>query len=152
MNGAGYVPQDTKRAFKLWQRGAELGSVDCLASIATAYTPGLGVTVDGVEEDTERANHYWERAAIAGHVMARTNLASFEMQAKRYRRAMQHSLIAAECGYEPALNAVKEGYKIGDVTKEEFANTLRAFKDSCDELKSEQRDLYVSRGKEVLFT
>ena len=48
-------------------------------------------------------------------------------------------MIAANSGCHKSLKSVGEGYKEGLVTKDEYAKTLRACKDSIDEMKSEQR-------------
>ena len=52
---------------------------------------------------------------------------------------MKHFMIAARAGFDDSLKAVGLGYKRGDVSKDEYAQTLRAYKDSQDEMKSEQR-------------
>ena len=48
-------------------------------------------------------------------------------------------MIAARAGYDDPLKWVGDGYKWGIVTKDEYESTLRAHKDSQDEMKSEQR-------------
>ena len=53
---------------------------------------------------------------------------------------MKHFMIAAKTGYDDSLKEVQEGYSSGHVTKDEFENTFRAYKDSVDEVKSDQRD------------
>ena len=52
---------------------------------------------------------------------------------------MKHFMIAAKAGFDLSLKEVGEGYKRGHVTKDEYAQTLRAYKASQDEMKSEQR-------------
>lgn len=54
-------------------------------------------------------------------------------------RAMKHFMIAARSGMDVSLKEVGEGYKAGHVTKDEYASTLRVYKDAVDEMKSEQR-------------
>ena len=58
---------------------------------------------------------------------------------RQYKQAMKHFMIAANAGYEDSLKFVSEGYKTGWVTKDEYESTLRAHKDSLDEMKSGQR-------------
>ena len=53
---------------------------------------------------------------------------------------MKHFQIAARAGYQPSLDLVKEGYMRGHITKEEYANTLREYQTSQDEMKSKARD------------
>ena len=42
--------------------------------------------------------------------------------------------------YLLSLDTVKEGYMTGHVTKEEYANTLREYQQSNEEMKSKARD------------
>ena len=43
---------------------------------------------------------------------------------------MKHFMIAAKAGFDLSLKEVGEGYKRGHVTKDEYAQTLRAYKAS----------------------
>ena len=52
---------------------------------------------------------------------------------------MKHFIIAACTGLDESLKGVGEGYKAGYVTKAEYTRILRAYRDSRDEIKSEQR-------------
>ena len=49
-------------------------------------------------------------------------------------------MIAAKFGHDDALKMVKDGFREGDVTKEDFKKTLREHKASQDETKIDQRD------------
>ena len=53
---------------------------------------------------------------------------------------MKHYILAARAGDKPSLDKVKEGFMDGIVTKEDYANILRAFLSRHDEMKSDQRD------------
>ena len=92
------------------------------------------------EIDKQKARHYWELAAMNGSVHARHSLGSIEMQDDNQRRAMKHFILAARAGHDKALGMVKLGFMHGIATKEEYANTLRAYQKSVDEMKSEARD------------
>ena len=103
----------------------------------------MGVRYDagrGVEIDKKKANHYYEIAAMNGSVFARHNLGANEYNAGNHKRAMKHLIIAASAGYKRSLDEVKEGYVEGFVTKDEYAQTLRAYQKSQDESKSKARD------------
>ena len=52
----------------------------------------------------------------------------------------KHFIIAANAGYKKSLDKVKGGYMKGCVTKDEYANTLRAYQSREDEMKSDERD------------
>ena len=130
------MPQDWLKANELYLKAGELGCADGYFNFGNSYH----YVERGVEVDEEKAKHYWELAAMNGYVLARHNLGVLEGQARNTHRAMKHFILAARAGHEEALGGVKEGYKHGFVTKDEYANTLRAHQKSKDEMKSEARD------------
>ena len=134
--GKNGLPQDIGKAFELWNRAAELGSVISHFYIALAYEDG-----EGVEQDEGKAGHHFMLATMGGSEFARHSLGMKEGELGNHCRAMKHYMIAARCGYDDSLEQVGEGYKLGFVTKEEYASTLRAHRASQDEMKSDQRDI-----------
>jgi len=128
------LQKDHRKAFQLLNRAAELGSTNGHNSLALAYIGG-----EGVEEDEERAKHHMVVAAIGGHERARYNLGIMEGNNGNVEPALKHFIIAARCGFDKALKKVGVGYKAGHVSKDEYANVLRAYQASVDEMKSEQR-------------
>ena len=128
------LAQDANKAWELTNRSAELGSVRARYNIAVAFHSG-----DGVEKNTSKAVHHYKLAAIGGHERARLWLGIIEMSNGHINYAMKHFMIAAKSGLDEALKEVGKGYKAGHVTKDEYAMTLRAHKDSQDEMKSEKR-------------
>ena len=129
------LPQDSARENELSLKAGELGCAEAYFNLGNTHDIG-----EGVEVDEEKAKHYWELAAMGGCVFARQNLGCMEEEAGNNQRAMKHFILAARAGYKQSLVAVKTGYKHGFVTKDEFANTLRAHQKSQDEMKSEARD------------
>ena len=81
-----------------------------------------------------------ELATMNGNVNARDNLGCVEGMAGNIDRSMKHFILAAKAGYKPSLESVKLGYKEGVITKDEYANTLRAYQHRHDEMKSDTRD------------
>ncbi|KAL7523815.1 hypothetical protein ACHAXR_000343 [Thalassiosira sp. AJA248-18] len=79
-------------------------------------------------------------AAMGGGVTARHNLGVFEMNAGNMNRAMKHFMISASYGYDDSLKEIKTGFSDGHVTKDDFEKSLRAHKESKDEMQSDQRD------------
>lgn len=79
---------------------------------------------------------------MAGHGVARENLGHMELDLgiERQHTAFKHFMVGAKSGYAGCLDMVKEGYKSGHVTKDEFAECLRANKAALDEIKSPSRD------------
>ena len=94
----------------------------------------------GVEIDMKKAKYYWELAAINGDLSARYNLGCLEEESGNHQRAYKHFILAASAGLKQSLDAVKDGYMDGYVTKDEFANTLRAYHERQKEMKSDARD------------
>ena len=76
---------------------------------------------------------------MGGHEQARHFLGIEEVTKGQDKQAIKHFMIAARAGYNDSLKEVGIGYKKGLVTKDEYESTLRAHKDSQDEMKSEQR-------------
>ena len=134
-NGDGGMPQDFAKTNELWLKAGELGCSEAYCNLAFSYANGRGV-----EMDKKKAKQYWELAAVNGDVYARHNLGSLEVEAGNIDRAMKYFLLAAKAGYKKSLGCVKTGFMQGDVTKDEYANTLRAYQHQHDEMKSDTRD------------
>ena len=136
-NGDHGVPQDYEKSNELYQRAGELGFSEAYYNLAISYDNG-----DGVEVDENKARHFYELAAMNGDVDARHNLGCLEGKAGNHHRACKHFILAARAGYKRSLENVKEGFMNGIVTKDEYANTLRAYQSRQDEMKSDDRNKY----------
>ena len=88
----------------------------------------------------KKAMHYYEIAAMNGHVLSRHNLGATEYNNGNRQRAMKHFILAANAGDDDSLDMVKKGFMAGYVTKEQYANTLREYQKSQDEMTSDARD------------
>ena len=130
------LPVDDEDSMKWLNKAADLGHPDSLYSIANAYYEGQ----HGVDIDRNKAIQHYKLAAIGGHEKARYNLGVIEENDGNMDKAMKHYMIAAKSGINEALKEVREGYKNGHVTKDEYANTLRAYQASVNEMKSVERD------------
>jgi hypothetical protein len=139
------LPQDRARANELYLKAGELGCAAAYYNLGHSYDIGRG----GVEIDKKKAKHYYELAAMNGSVKARNNLGALEGETGNYHRAFKHFIIAASSGNNPSLDNVKDGYMHGDVTKEEYANTLREYQKSQDEVKSKARDKALAYHREI---
>ena len=126
------VPQDMTKANELWLRAGELGCADAYFNLGVAYDNGSGVAVD-----KKKAKHLYELAAMKGSVLARHNLGCVEVD---FQRAMKHFVLAARAGDKNSLDIVQFGFRVKYVTKDEYANTLRAYQKIRDEMKSDMRD------------
>ena len=137
------MPQDRAKASELLNKAGKLGHGGVYYNLGNSYRMGRGVEVD-----MKKAKHYYELAAMNGHVMARNNLGMMEGQTGNYKRAFKHLLISAKAGDDDSLDTVKKGYMQRHVTKEEYANTLREYQKSQDEMKSDARDKALTAHNE----
>ena len=129
------MPHDVAKANELWLRAGNLGCHEAYHNLGYSYSNGLGV-----EADTKKAKHYYKLSAMNGNVNARFNLGCEEGTAGNHNRAMKHFILSARAGDKQSLDYVKDGFMDGIVTKDEYANTLRAHQERHDEMKSDGRD------------
>ena len=146
------LKRDRDKAFELYSQAAKLGSVQAHDQIAKAYKNGFVPGHDGTNWDMDNAQYHMELAAMGGHETARHNLGLMEQRFYgSSEHAMKHFMIAASSGFELSLKEVGEGYKAGHVSKEDYTKTLRAYQNTREEMKSEQRtkvlELYSSTYK-----
>ena len=128
-------PQDYQKANELFLKAGELGCADGYFNLGQAFRFGRGVEVNN-----KKAKHYYELAAMNGHIDARHKLGVVEAQECNNHRAMKHFIIAAKAGRDKSLAVVLKGIMHGDVTKEEYAHTLRAYQKRQQEIKSDERE------------
>jgi TPR repeat protein len=126
---------DYEEAFKYYTKAAGLGDMEAHYNLSVAYRLGKGV-----EKNEKKELHHLEEAAIGGHDSARYNLGCYEGRNGRHERAMKHFIIAANLGYDRALEAVKVGFRSELVSKEDFEAALRGHQAAVDATQSEQRE------------
>eukprot|EP00986_Skeletonema_menzelii_P002603 scaffold709_cov142-Skeletonema_menzelii.AAC.4 len=139
-----YKAGDYNAAFEYWTKAAALGDVEAHFNLSILYRDG-----QGVEKDEERALHHSIEAAIAGHPNARYNLACVEEEYGRVDRAVKHYIIAAKLGHDKSLESVKNLYKAGFVSKDDFAAALRGHQAAIDATKSPQREEAAELAKRL---
>ena len=141
--GTNGMPQDWVKANELLLKAGELGCAVGYYWLGYSYDYGRGV-----EADKKKGKHYYELAAKRGNVIARHNLGLLEGKAGNHERAMKHFMVAARAGDNESLDKVKQGFRSGHVTKDEYAGTLRAYHESQTEMKSEARDKAAAVAEE----
>eukprot|EP00986_Skeletonema_menzelii_P006078 scaffold2303_cov141-Skeletonema_menzelii.AAC.12 len=94
----------------------------------------------GVERDDKKSLYHTEQAAIGGHVKARYNLGCIENERGNIERSMKHHMIAVKLGHDDSLQGLKNGFKMGMVSKDVFATALRAYQAAVNAMKSPQRE------------
>jgi len=134
-HGFGGLSQDYQKACELWLKAGELGCADGYYNLGVAYEEGMGV-----EDDKNKAKQFYELAAMGGSISARHNLGALEYRAGNQRRAFKHLIMSARAGHENSLDVIKHGYMKGFVNRDEYANTLRAYHERQQELKSDMRE------------
>ena len=138
------LKEDTRKAFELWSEAADLGSVDALYHLGIVYQIG-----EGVEKDTAKAVEFYMKTAMQGHVDGRHKLGYIEGQKGNCDHAAKHLLISAKMGHTDSLEGIKNIFKAGRATKEQYAEALRGYHDALEETKSHDRDeakAFMSRG------
>ena len=130
-----YDEGDYTAAFDYWTRAVALGDIEAHYRLSMMYNEG-----EGVEKDEKKELHHLTEAAMEGHPEARHNLGCFEWKDGRMDRAVKHYIIAAKLGDDDSLECVKNMYKDGHVSKDDFAAALRGHQAAIDASKSPQRE------------
>ncbi|EJK71048.1 hypothetical protein THAOC_07543 [Thalassiosira oceanica] len=134
VGGSGFK-KDLNKAYEYWTKGAEYGSAECHASIGGFHFGEGGPSAF----DAKKARTHFELAAMQGNVGARHNLGMMELNAGKSATAMKHFLISASVGNEASLDMVKQGYPRKDVRKADYESCLKAYHESVQDLKTDER-------------
>ena len=126
---------DYNGAFEHFTKAAGLDDAEAHLEVSVLYRKG-----HGVEVDLKKELFHLEKAAIGGHPWARHNLGADEWDRGRYDRAAKHFIISAKQGYDNALEMVKNGFRGGVVSKEDYEAALRGHQAAVDATKSQQRE------------
>ncbi|KAK1734939.1 Sel1-like repeat family protein [Skeletonema marinoi] len=116
-----YNDGDFEGAIEYYTKAAELGNAEAHYDLSVLYREGKGV-----EKDEGKELYHLEEAAIAGHPDARYNIGLYETMNRRFDRAVNHWIIAANLGHGDSIQKLKKCYTHGLVSKEGFAAALRA--------------------------
>ena len=145
--GENGFPIDHVKSGELLLKAGELGDASAYYNLGNLYYYGRGVRMD-----VKKAKHYYGLGAMQGNLNARTNLAKIEGYAFNDERAYKHFLIGARGGDEECLSRVRMGISLGLVTKEEYGDALRAYKQRQDEVRSDMRDeVLVYQANPMLY-
>eukprot|EP00985_Skeletonema_marinoi_P017703 scaffold9773_cov151-Skeletonema_marinoi.AAC.2 len=139
-----YFEGDYDGAFRYQNLAANLGDSGGHFQLSCLYRKG-----HGVEKDRKKEVYHLEQAAIGGHPNARYNLGCQEEENGRMDRAMKHWIIAAALGHDGSLDALKDSFKDGLLSKEDFAAALRAHQAAIDATKSPQREEAEKLEREI---
>jgi TPR repeat protein len=81
---------------------------------------------------------------MGGDEVARCNLGTMENKSGNMEQAIKHFTIAASAGCFTAMHALRTFFERGLVSRESIDSTLKAYNNSCVEMRSEARDSYIS--------
>mmetsp|Transcript_18123 Transcript_18123/g.28441 ORF Transcript_18123/g.28441 Transcript_18123/m.28441 type:complete len:302 (+) Transcript_18123:183-1088(+) len=126
---------DFDSALKYYTKAAGLKDAQAHYELSQMYFEGLCV-----EKNVKMEKYHLEEAAIGGHFDARYNLGVSEGDAGNIERAKKHHIIAASQGVDEAVDVLKKGYFVGQVSKDDYAAALRAHQAAVDATKSPQRE------------
>jgi len=130
-----YGKGDYSSAFDCWTKAAKLGDAKSHYQLSALYMDGLGV-----QKNKKKDVYHLKEAAIRGHVVSRFNLGVEEKNNGKIERAVKHFIIAANHGYDDAIDMLRDMYALGLVTKGEFAAALRSHQAAVDATKSPHRE------------
>jgi len=134
-DGSYGMQQNRAKALEYWHRSGELGYAGSYHNIGTYYDLGYGVGVD-----KKKATYYWELAAMLGHVVARHNLGVVEENKGNLDRALKHYMIAVGIGCIESMENIKELFKDGYATEDDYEKALSTYQAYVDGIRSELRD------------
>jgi len=145
-NSGEEVFQSDTKSLEMRIRAAELGSAKAFSVIGKSYIEGTAVEVD-----RSRSLAFYEIAAKKGCIIAHQYLAAFNFENGDYQRCTDHLKVCANAGCQGSMNKLMAYYKTNVskdgltqmqtlLTKEDLAQTLRAFQSSNNEMKSKDRD------------
>jgi len=133
--GLNGMPKDDQKAKELWLKAGELGCASGYYNLGRLY----GID-NGIESENVRGMYYYELAAINGSLGARFELGAIEGQTFNESRAIKHHTIAAKAGHKPSMNILKRLFRYGDIIEDELEDTLRAYQERLEAMKSQQRE------------
>ena len=110
-----------------------------------AYNIGnIYFTGDGVDKDIEKALEYYQKASELDCIPAFRNIGQILIYKEEIEEGMLNFRKAAMCGLsgDYLFDLLRNGFRDGSITKEEYAFTLRENQKACDEMKTEERDTW----------
>jgi TPR repeat protein len=139
-NGHYGLPVDQIKCLDLMRRSAGLGTQEAQYQLETFHRFGEM----GLEQNEEEAHKYLEKAAEGGFMFARHNLGIVEFRSGNEVAAMRHLRLSASAGFRTSMEPLIDCFEKGLLRHGDLAETLQAMHLSRAEMKSEDRDKYIS--------
>jgi len=130
----GVLQSDTK-SLEMRICAAELGDAEAFVNIGCHYDEGIVV-----EQDKSKTLEFYEVAAKKGSVQAHEFLALFHGMNGDIQTSIKHCRVAASAGDQDSMDNFMKAFRDELVSKEDLAQTLRAFQTSKDLVKSKDRE------------
>ena len=127
----GYV-QDMVEGLKWYHRAIEQGSAMAAGKLGQCYLRG-----QGVERSYTKALEYYQMATELGDVMSYHAVGQILFEMGDVEEGMINMRKALMCGYasDELVSTVREGYRNGFITKDEYMYTLRKHQEAIGEMK-----------------
>lgn len=132
--GTGVIQSDSK-SLDMFIRAAELGVAQAFVMIGNAYAAG-----EAVAQDVSKALEYYEIAAKRGRILSHYYLALYREKSGDIQISINHLKVIACAGHQLAMDKLMNHYRNNSISKEDLAQTLRAYQASSDLMKSKERD------------
>ena len=133
-NGVEGSPLDQTKAEELFARAGELGYSKAHCYLGDIYRQ---------RGDIKKAKFHLEAAAMAGNEVARNILGTMDANSGNMERAIKHWTIAASSGCFCSMYHLITFFQKDFVTREAIDSILRAYNNSCAEMRSKARDNYI---------
>ena len=133
------LQQDMAEGVKWFHRALEAGCGNAAYDLGLCYYHG-----DGVDKDVDEALQCFQKAAELGYVHAFVTIGTMVMEKGEIEEGMLNYRKAVMCGLSDDIlfKTLRDGFKCGYITKDEYAFTLRENQKACNEMKSEARETY----------
>ena len=129
------------KAIDCFIRAAELGSAEACCALAECFEAGTTLSDDG-----ESSAFFFKAGAIRGDISSRSLFGLHEYRIGNHEEGIRHWKIAAEAGFQPALDILKkiflaDGQEPGKefITKEYLDKAFRICHEAQKEVESEER-------------
>ena len=139
-NGGLGLPVDQAKCIELLHESAGLGFPSAQYHLGSFYRFGEM----GLEQNEEEALKYLEEAAEGGHLCSRYHAGCAEKDNGNYVAAMRHFRLSASGGHRRSTEALIAAFAAGLLHHCDLAQSLRAFYCARAEMKSEDRDKFIS--------
>ena len=138
------LQQDKEDGLKWLHRAVEGGSGDAAGMFGTLYYSG-----DGVEQDDDKSLEYYQKATELGDSTAFLLIGHLLMNKGDIEEGILNLRKAAMCGVSgnDLFSELRNYFINGYITKDEYAFTLRENQKACNEMKSDEREMWSEHEK-----